>query len=61
MTRILLALLALAIATLHAHDYNTFGAVYSGDLVSVSSHPLYIEDGGGERRVSRKGLVTRKR
>jgi hypothetical protein len=45
----------------HAHDYNTFGAVYSGDLVSVSSHPLYIEDGSGERRVSRKGLVTRKR
>jgi len=45
----------------HAHDYDTFGAVYSGDLVSVSSHPLYIEDGGGERRVSRKGLVTRKR
>jgi hypothetical protein len=45
----------------HAHDYDTFGAVYSGDLVSVSSQPLYIEDGGGERRVSRKGLVTRKR
>jgi hypothetical protein len=45
----------------HAHDYDTFGAVYSGDLVSVSSHPLYIEDGSGERRVSRKGLVTRKR
>jgi hypothetical protein len=45
----------------HAHDYDTFGAVYSGDLVSVSSQPLYIEDGTGERRVSRKGLVTRKR
>jgi hypothetical protein len=45
----------------HAHDYDTFGAVYSGDLVSVSSQPLYIEDGSGERRVSRKGLVTRKR
>src|SRR5215468_3814105 len=45
----------------HAHDYDTFGAVYSGDLVSVSSHPLYIENGSGERRVSRKGLVTRKR
>jgi len=45
----------------HAHDYDTFGAVYFGDLVSVSSQPLYIEDGSGERRVSRKGLVTRKR
>jgi hypothetical protein len=45
----------------HAHDYDTFGAVYSGDLVSVSSQPLYIDDGSGERRVSRKGLVTRKR
>jgi hypothetical protein len=45
----------------HAYDYDTFGAVYSGDLVSVSSQPLYIEDGSGERRVSRKGLVTRKR
>ena len=45
----------------HAHDYDTFGAVYSGDLVSVSSQPLFIEDGSGERRVSRKGLVTRKR
>ena len=45
----------------HAHDYDTFGAIYSGDLVSVSSQPLYIEDGSGERRVSRKGLVTRKR
>jgi hypothetical protein len=45
----------------HAHDYDTFGAVYSGDLVSVSSQPLYIEEGSGERRVSRKGLVTRKR
>jgi hypothetical protein len=45
----------------HAHDYDTFGAVYSGDLVSVSSQPLYIEDGSGEKRVSRKGLVTRKR
>jgi len=45
----------------YAHDYDTFGAVYSGDLVSVSSQPLYIEDGSGERRVSRKGLVTRKR
>jgi hypothetical protein len=45
----------------HAHDYDTFGAVFSGDLVSVSSQPLYIEDGSGERRVSRKGLVTRKR
>jgi len=45
----------------HAHDYDTFGAVYSGDLVSVSSQPLYIENGSGERRVSRKGLVTRKR
>jgi len=45
----------------HAQHYDTFGAVYSGDLVSVSSQPLYIEDGGGERRVSRKGLVTRKR
>ena len=45
----------------HAHDYDTFGAIYSGDLVSVSSQPLFIEDGSGERRVSRKGLVTRKR
>jgi hypothetical protein len=45
----------------HAHDYDTFGAVYSGDLVSVSSQPLYVEDGSGERRISRKGLVTRKR
>ena len=27
----------------------------------VSSQPLYIENGSGERRVSRKGLVTRKR
>jgi hypothetical protein len=45
----------------HAHDYDTFGAVYSGDLVRVSSQPLYIEDGAGEKRVSRKGLVTRKR
>jgi len=45
----------------HSHDYDTFGAVYSGDLVSVSTQPLYIEDGSGERRVSRKGLVTRKR
>src|SRR5262245_2333167 len=45
----------------HAHDYETFGAVHSGDLVSVSSQPLYIEDGSGEKRVSRKGLVTRKR
>ena len=45
----------------HAHDYDTFGAIYSGDLVSVSSQPLYIEDGSSERRVSRKGLVTRKR
>jgi hypothetical protein len=45
----------------HAYDYDTFGAVYSGDLVSVSSQPLYIQDGSGERRVSRKGLVTRKR
>jgi len=45
----------------HAHDYDTFGAVYSGDLVSVSSQPLYVENGNGKRRVSRKGLVTRKR
>src|SRR5262249_51933106 len=45
----------------HAHDYETFGAVHSGDLVSVSSQPLYVEDGSGEKRVSRKGLVTRKR
>jgi hypothetical protein len=45
----------------HAHEYDTFGAIYSGDLVSVSSQPLYIEDDSGDRRVSRKGLVTRKR
>src|SRR5262249_2315501 len=45
----------------HAHDYDTFGAVYSGDLVSVSSHPVYIEDGAGERRVAPNGLVSSKR
>jgi hypothetical protein len=45
----------------HAHDFDTFGAVAAGDLVSVSSQPLYIDDGNGGRRISRKGLVTRKR
>jgi len=45
----------------HAHDFDTFGAVAAGDLVSVSSQPLYVDDDNGGRRVSRKGLVTRKR
>jgi len=45
----------------HTHDYDTFGAVDSGDLVSVSSQPLYIDDGSGAKHVTRKGLVTRKR
>ena len=45
----------------HGHDFDTFGAVAAGDLVSVSSQPLYVDDGNGGRRVSRKGLVTRKR
>jgi hypothetical protein len=47
--------------TEHAHDYDTFGAVSAGDLVSVSSQPFYVDDGNGGKRVSRKGLVTRKR
>jgi hypothetical protein len=45
----------------HAREFDTFGAVDAGDLVSVSSQPLYVDDGDGGRRVSRKGLVTRKR
>jgi len=45
----------------HAHDYATFGAVDVGDLVSVSSRPLYIEEANGAKRVSQKGVVTRKR
>jgi len=47
--------------SVHAHDFDTFGAVASGDLVSVSAQPLYVDDGSGGKRVSRKGLVTRKR
>ncbi len=45
----------------HAHDYATFGAVDVGDLVSVSSQPLYVEGANGTKRVSQKGVVTRKR
>jgi hypothetical protein len=45
----------------HGREFDTFGAVAAGDLVSVSSQPLYIDDGNGGKRVSRKGLVTRKR
>jgi hypothetical protein len=45
----------------HALDYTTFGVVDVGDLVTVSSRPLYIEDATGNKRVSQKGVVTRKR
>lgn len=45
----------------HAQDYTIFGAVDAGDLVSVSSQPLYVEDSSGARRVTQKGVVTRKR
>jgi len=45
----------------HAQDYTTFGAVDVGEVVTVSSRPLYIEDASGAKRVSQKGVVTRKR
>lgn len=45
----------------HAQDYAPFGAVDAGDVVRVSSQPLYIEDASGTKRVSQKGVVTRKR
>jgi hypothetical protein len=44
-----------------AHVYTTFGVVEVGDRVTVSSVPLYVEDASGAKRVSQKGVVTRKR
>ena len=45
----------------HAQTYSTFGIVEVGDVVTVSTAPLYIADAGGAKRVSQKGVVIRKR
>jgi hypothetical protein len=44
----------------HADAYATFGVVEIGDVVRVTQRPLFITEPDGTRRVSQKGVVTRK-
>ena len=44
----------------HAEAYDAFGIVEIGDTVRVTQRPIFITEPDGSRRVSKKGVVTRK-
>jgi len=44
----------------HADAYDAFGIVEIGDTVRVTQRPIFITEPDGSRRVSKKGVVTRK-